>query len=909
MTADRNLLLGILALQMDFIDRDQLIAAMNSWVLDKSRPLEALLVDQGHLSASRCELLCSLVQEHLKQHHEDPQRSLQTLLPLRADRDALASQIDDDDVQATFVRFAANLRELPDLHATTDFSIGESSSAGLRFRVLRPHAQGGLGQVFVALDQEFGREVALKEMQQRFANSETSRSRFVMEAEVTGGLEHPGIVPVYGMGQYADGRPFYAMRFIRGSSLKEALERFHDPQTKQNQDATTRRLELRNLLGRLIDVCNAIEYAHSRGVLHRDLKPDNVMLGKFGETLVVDWGLAKMVGRNDEHGSGSDEPTLHAGSSGSSAPTQMGSAIGTPAYMSPEQAAGRLDQLGPASDVYSLGATLYCVLTGNHPFKTVASSGDVLRLVQQGNFPRPTEVDRDVPLGLEAICLKAMATDPAARYSSPSELAEDLEHWLADEPVGAHRESFSQRLGRWERKHRSYVRAGGVALLMVALATSAAAIGINGARREETLQRIRADQNADQQRIAAEAAREAEREAQANLARALAAESETEQALASAKAEAESSAAVSEFLTNLFLGSDPTGLGGGLAAVDERGKDMSAVELLEYGAKSLDQQVNVKPQVRARLLDTLGFIFTTYAEYELARPLVDEALKLRSELYTDDHPELAESLKNAGVFYYLIGDYRRARRYEREALAICERYFGPDSGPTAEMLFLVGWHISAGYTNPTLLKESEQLLRRAIKIQDTLYGQPDLRAIFSRLALAYTLLQQQRTLEAMMLISGAIQKIGAAQGDSRPAEIISNMIAGMAAEQQQDWEQAVKKMERALELTKSVFGERHSFVPYFQSPIAGYLEQAGNDEAAEKMLRKFVDAEREILADSPWVAFRLGDLAAFLLRHQRYQEAEQQYEESLRIFRTALGEDSLFVGSSLKSLADIAQTR
>jgi serine/threonine protein kinase len=161
--------------------------------------------------------------------------------------------------------------------------------------VLRPHARGGLGEVFVARDQELHREVALKEIQARH-DDPRSRSRFLLEAEVTGGLEHPGVVPVYGLGAYPDGRPFYAMRLIKGDSLKEAIGRFHQADVP-GRDPGERRLALRGLLRRFVDVCNAVAYAHSRGVLHRDLKPSNVMLGPYGETLVVDWGLAKVVGR------------------------------------------------------------------------------------------------------------------------------------------------------------------------------------------------------------------------------------------------------------------------------------------------------------------------------------------------------------------------------------------------------------------------------------------------------------------------------------------------------------------------------------------------------------------------------------------------------------------------------------
>jgi serine/threonine protein kinase len=412
--------------QQDAISPEELLATLRA-CKEKTQPLGQLLVERGFVDSARLAALETQVQERLVQHENDPQQTLSSLKPVASLVDEL-KQLADPDLNASLAYLptltppavgplptkdpapsTADPAVRPNLSAMSTLSkreessvsavpaVGTPTSSGLRFLLLRPHARGGLGQVSVALDEELHREVALKEIQDRHADNPEVRARFLLEAEITGGLEHPGIVPVYGLGHDALGRPFYAMRFIRGNSLQEAIKRFHQAD-RASRPAGERALAFRKLLGRFVAVCNAIAYAHSRGVLHRDLKPGNIMLGKYGETLVVDWGLAKTVEQPEANRSEGESLLVpFSGNSGSA--TQMGSTLGTPAYMSPEQAAGRLDLLGPASDIYSLGATLYCLLTGTPPFQE-KNLADLLRQLEAGKVVPPRQINKEVPPAL-----------------------------------------------------------------------------------------------------------------------------------------------------------------------------------------------------------------------------------------------------------------------------------------------------------------------------------------------------------------------------------------------------------------------------------------------------------------------------------------------------------------------------
>jgi serine/threonine-protein kinase len=454
---DRNLLFGVVVLQMQFVSRAALLGAIRAWVADDQKSLDQVLVEHGILTEDERALLEPLVGQQVEKHGADAQRSLAELSSVSwiKHRPALARNPVAIGMDPPMTGSFPTMTHAP-----------ASDRPGLiagRYDILRSHARGGLGEVFVARDRELSREVALKQIQPQFADDAISRARFVREAEITGGLEHPGVVPIYALDWDGHGRPYYAMRFVRGGSLKEASERFHAVDWPMSAPGE-RSLELRKLVRRFLDVCNAIDYAHSRGVVHRDIKPSNIVVGMHGETLVVDWGLAKTLGRTASGDSAEDRPLVLSLVS-ESAETLPGLALGTPSFMSPEQAVGALERIGPACDIYGLGATLYCLLTGRAPFEG-ASVDAVLRSVRAGVFPPPRRVDRSIPQALEAICLKAMALEPQDRYPTARALAEDIERWMADEPVSARREPVAERVVRAMRRRRTTMTAAAAAMVV-----------------------------------------------------------------------------------------------------------------------------------------------------------------------------------------------------------------------------------------------------------------------------------------------------------------------------------------------------------------------------------------------------------------------------------------------------------
>ena len=456
-----DLLFGFLALQTGLITCESLFAAINTWCLDKQTPLGRILVSQGALSENQRELVDSLVRKRLEEDGNDAVPGLSSTITLEK-RPAGNVETEDQDLTRLVEILAAfhggSLQD-PD-GMTAGATEGEGRNLAIPpDPVPRQRGPGrGLGGVRHRTQARGGPEAASADTRRQSVEPGPLCSR----SRGHRALEHRGIAPVYGLGRFDNGRPFYAMRFISGTSLKDAINTFHEVQPAA-QASDRHSLELRRLLARFVDVCNTVAYAHSRGVIHRDLKPGNIILDEYGEALVVDWGLAKSGCGEVE--TLSTEPSVDPVSVSDLPSTISGASMGTPAYMSPEQAAGRTAEVGPATDVYSLGATLYCLLTGKPPFEGPDPSV-VLTKVCAGEFPTPRKVNPSVPAALEAICLKAMALDPAGRYATPGALGEELERWLADQPVLAYPEPLPARAARWVRRRKPWVAAAAALLVM-----------------------------------------------------------------------------------------------------------------------------------------------------------------------------------------------------------------------------------------------------------------------------------------------------------------------------------------------------------------------------------------------------------------------------------------------------------
>ena len=338
-----------------------------------------------------------------------------------------------------------------------------------RFRKKHLHEQGGLGNVWLARDMELDRDVAVKEIKSKFAHSPAHRFRFDRETQITGRLEHPGIVPVYGQGHTGNGAPFFAMQFVQGENLKSCIANYHNAKSGADDNSVA----FNRLIQHFIDVCHTLEFAHSQNVIHRDIKPENIMIGRYGETFLIDWGLASIPDCADP-----EVDSLHYQANENQSASRDGQTIGSPGFMSPEQTRGDKAELSSKSDIYSLGATLFSLVTNTaNPNQNLSNSGENRMDTERRQIPREL-------WPLLSICDRAMAHSPRQRYPSVQQLREDVESFLLDKPVLAHNDSIFERCSRFLRLNRRVLNTALISLLLLSLVSGLSAFWINSERNQ-----------------------------------------------------------------------------------------------------------------------------------------------------------------------------------------------------------------------------------------------------------------------------------------------------------------------------------------------------------------------------------------------------------------------------------------
>jgi serine/threonine protein kinase len=462
---DHNLLFGVLALQTAFIDQRQFIDVCGAWATRRDAHLAELLVEREWINAEERDQIERLVERRLRKHAGNAGDSLRQIHdpPARQALTVAARQI-------PFIRDVVSEAGLLQLNAfAEDDTLVDDPMLRYEFLDHEPR-KGGIGQVWRVKDKELGRVLALKELRLEYRMNAPVRESFFREAQVNAQLTHPNIVPLFDFIRRPGGPAFCTMQFIEGRTLTDAIDDYH-VKRRQGKESP---LDLRELLTAFIAVCQAVGYAHDHGVLHRDLKGGNVVVGHHGEVFLLDWGLAKLRDGRQQ--------AVNLATTASGMETQHGERLGTPSYMAPEQAAGAVSRITERTDIYGLGAILYEVLTGQPPFPLDVppdtNSEQWKRLldelymrIQEHGPPPPRQLNSAVARPLEAICLKALHRHPEERYASAQAVVQDITSWLAGEPVSAWPDPWHVRARRWSNRNKSWVIA--TSSVIVAILTMA----------------------------------------------------------------------------------------------------------------------------------------------------------------------------------------------------------------------------------------------------------------------------------------------------------------------------------------------------------------------------------------------------------------------------------------------------
>jgi serine/threonine protein kinase len=716
--------------------------------------------------------------------------------------------------------------------------------------LLQEIGEGGMGEVWVAEQHKpIHRRVALKLIKTGMDTRQVI-ARFESERQALAMMDHPAIAKVFDAGETEEGRPYFVMEYVQGIPITAHCDK--------NRLTIQERLEL------FRHICEGIQHAHQKAIIHRDLKPSNILVViQDGKAVpkIIDFGVAKATAQS------LTERTMY---------TELGMLVGTPEYMSPEQAEMSGQNVDTRADVYSLGAILYELLVGALPFdpKELRRAGfdEIRRKIREEDPPKPSTklstmgdastaqahnrrtdrpaLIRQIRGDLDWITMKALEKDRTRRYGSPSELAADIDRYLHHQPIVARPPTTVYKTRKFVRRHRVGVGvASALAVVLIAFSITTAIQARRIAR-----ERDRANQEA-------EAARQ-----------------------------------VSDFLTGLFKVSKPS---------EARGNSITAREILDKGAESIIGQLQGQPVVQGKLMHTMGVVYKSLGLYDPAQALLEKALDTRAKALGPDHPDIASTLSELGTVAWRKGDFAKAKDFMERALAVREKGFGPASEITAYSLHNLG----NLYWSQGKFDEARRYLERSLAIREQVLG-PEHADVASSLnslgAIAYREGDFEKA-QTMWERTLAIREKTLGPDHPDLAQTLNNLA--VIHTYSGDPQDAVPLLERAVRIQEKVLGPKHPDLASGLSNLGDAISQSGDPIGAKPYYERAFAIQEEAGPGNPELARFLDNLASVTLKENDVEGAQGLYERSLALRQTALGPKSPEQANSLCGLADCAFKR
>ena len=675
------------------------------------------------------------------------------------------------------------------------------------WELVREIGHGGMGAVFLArrADGEYDAQIAIKLI--GGVRTAAHLRRFRAERQILADLDHPNIARLVGGGTTELGAPWVGMEFVDGLPL----ERY----CAQHALTVDQRLRL------FLDICGAVRYAHQHLVVHRDLKPGNILVTGDGVPKLLDFGIAKLLAPGDTN---SEE-------------TGTAVRLMTPAYASPEQLQG--GAITVATDIHGLGVVLYQLLTGRLPHDVAGKTlGEIERLVCDEVPPRPSiaappGTARRLRGDLDTIVMTALQKDPRRRYESVERLADDILRHLTSLPVRARGDTRAYRLGRFLRRNRMGAAVAASAVMMLgafAVSTSIQARRLAVERDAATFARANAEQ-------------------------------------------------VAAFLTSVFEISDPS---------ESRGRAVTARELLDEGARRVEEELAGQPAVQATMMRIIGNVYAALGLNDQARPLLEHALMRQREMYGDLHEETATTQLALAVMHQDDGDVKAAEPLFRQALATRQAVYGPEHAMVGEVLTDLAYLLQTNGDNIG----AEAMFREALALERTLYPPGDPHIASTMTKLARSLRESGKLAEAEPLLREALALQREALGNSHPdvASTLRNLASVLR--DRGTLHEADTLFQEAIELRRAVLGDVHPEVANILNSYALLLQRKGENDRAIATYHEFIRILEQIHSrPHPSLAAAYSNLASVMREEGRHDEAITLYTKSLQVNDQVLAKD------------------